>query len=444
MTRLDPGAPDPGAGPGSAPGPHGIGVGTASGAVGAFAEPVRRVSAGWIAAFATVWFGVWMAQLTPVQLLLPAQIDAELHPENWVDSVLAFGVISGIAAVATIIAYPLTGAMSDRTTSRFGRRRPWIAIGALVFALSLVLLGFQTEIWAIGAAGVAASVGFCVLSAALTATISDQVPVGQRGFVSGWMSAPQAVGIIAGLLLVTELVAGQVAGYAVLALLLVLLAVPFLLRRDQPLLAADRARVTARGILSSLWISPRRYPDFGWTLLSRVLVSVGNALGTSLLLYFLMFGLKDEHAEDDLIVLTLIYMVFVVLASLGLGRWSDRTGKRRVFVFVASGLQALAALLLALVPDLTVAMVAAGLLGAGYGCFLSVDQALATQVLPDAASRGKDLGIMNIASAVPQAIAPLIGAAAVVLTGSFVLVFVLSAAFAAAGAFAVARVRSVA
>ena len=36
--------------------------------------------------------------------------------------------------------------------------------------------------------------GFCVLTAALTATISDQVPVGQRGFVSGWISAPQAIG----------------------------------------------------------------------------------------------------------------------------------------------------------------------------------------------------------------------------------------------------------
>ena len=64
-------------------------------------------------------------------------------------------------------------------------------------------------------------------------------------------------------------------------------------------------------------------------------------------------------------------------------------------------------------------------------------------MLPDAASRGKDLGIMNIASAVPQAIGPLIGAAAVVATGSFVLVFVLAAVFAFAGALAVARVRSV-
>jgi MFS family permease len=424
MTSLDPNPP--------APEP-----------VAALAEPVRRVSAGWIAGFATIWFGIWMAQLTPVQLLLPAQIDAELHPDDWVDSVVAFGTISGIAAIATIIAYPLTGALSDRTTSRFGRRRPWILIGALTFALSLVVLGFQTQIWAIGAAWVAASVGFCIMTAALTATISDQVPVGQRGFVSGWMSAPQAVGIIVGLLLVTELVTDAAAGYAVLAIVLVVLAVPFLTRHDEPLAAAERTRVTAKGIVASLWISPRKHPDFGWTLLSRVLVSVGNALGTSLLLYFLMFGLDDDNAENDLIVLTLIYMVFVIVASLALGKLSDRLGRRKAFVFIASGLQGLAAILLAFFPDLTVAMVAAGLLGLGYGCFLSVDQALATQVLPDAASRGKDLGIMNIASAVPQALGPLIGAAAVVASGSFTPVFVMSAVFAFAGALAVARVRSV-
>ncbi|HEY6799491.1 MAG TPA: MFS transporter [Agromyces sp.] len=409
----------------------------------ALGEPTRRVGAGWIASFTTVWLGVWMAQLTPVQLLLPAQINAELRPENWVDSVVAFGVISGIAAIATIIAYPLTGALSDRTTSRFGRRRPWILIGALVFAAALVSLGFQTQMWAIGAVWVAASVGFCIMTAALTATIADQVPVNQRGFVSGWMSAPQAVGIIVGLVLVTELVTDATVGYALLAVLLVVLAIPFLSRREQPLLVTERARVSAKSIIASFWISPRAHPDFGWTLLSRVLVSVGNALGTSLLLYFLMFQLNDEHAEDDLIVLTLIYMEFVIAASLVLGKLSDRLGRRKVFVFIASALQGVAALLLALFPDLTVAMVAAGLLGLGYGCFLSVDQALATQVLPDAASRGKDLGIMNIASAVPQAVAPMIGAAAVVVSGSFMLVFLLGAAFSFAGALAVVRVRGV-
>ncbi|MFI5061057.1 MAG: MFS transporter, partial [Actinomycetales bacterium] len=191
------------------------------------------------------------------------------------------------------------------------------------------------------------------------------------------------------------------------------------------------------------WISPREYPDFGWTLLSRILVNFGNAFGTTLLLYFLEFGLHDAHADDDLLVLILIYTAFVILASLLIGYWSDRLGRRKVFVFVSSAIQGVAALLLAFVPELSVAMIAAGLLGLGYGCFLSVDQALATQVLPDPESRGKDLGIMNIATAVPQAIAPLIGAGVVAMLGGFVGLFVMAGLFAFAGALAVARVKAV-
>ena len=179
---------------------------------------------------------------------------------------------------------------------------------------------------------------------------------------------------------------------------------------DAVLRPDQRGPITPGGILESLWISPRAHPDFGWTLLSRILVNFGNALGTTLLLYFLMFGLKDARAEDDLIVLTLIYMVFVILSSILLGRLSDRLGRRKAFVFTASALQGVAALMLAFIPELSVAMVAAGILGLGYGCFLAVDQALATQVLPDPHTRGKDLGIMNIATAVPQAVAPLLGA----------------------------------
>ncbi len=414
--------------------------------IGVFQEPTARVTSGWIAVFATAWFGIWMAQLTPIQLLLPAQIEAQLHATNWVDNVVAFGIISGIAGLCALAAYPLTGALSDRTTSRFGRRRPWMAAGALVFALSLFLLGVQSSMIGIGFFWSCALIGFCMLTAALTATISDQVPVTQRGYVSGWLSAPQAIGTIAGLVLVTMLFTGQFVGYSVMAILLVVLVTPFLLFvRDTRLLPDQREPLTARGILESLWISPREHPDFGWTLLSRILVNFGNAFGTTLLLYFLAFGLGlgMGDAEDGLLLLTGIYMVFVIVASLGAGKWSDKVGRRKVFVFVASTLQAIAALLLAFVPSLDVAMVAAGLLGLGYGCFLSVDQALATQVLPDPASRGKDLGIMNIATAVPQAIAPLLGAITVAALGGFSGLFIMAGVFAFAGALAVAQVKSV-
>jgi MFS family permease len=408
-----------------------------------YAEPIRRVTSRWIAFFAIAWLGIWMAQLAPIQKLLPDQVQAQLNTTYWVDNVVAFGIISGISGVCAIVAYPLTGALSDRTTSRFGRRRPWIAVGAVVFAVSLILLGAQDTIVGIGVFWSLALTGFCILTAALTATISDQVPVDQRGYVSGWLSAPQAIGIVLGVVLVTYVFVGALFGYTAMAVLLLVLVTPFLFLPDAVLPKELRQRMTFRAIVESLWISPREHPDFGWTLLSRILVNFGNAFGTTLLLYFLEFGLKDENADDDLLVLILIYTVFVILASLLVGHWSDRIGRRKVFVFVSSAIQGVAALLLAFVPDLTVAMVAAALLGLGYGCFLSVDQALATQVLPDPENRGKDLGIMNIATAVPQALAPLIGAGVVAMLGGFVGLFVMSGVFAFAGALAVARVKAV-
>ena len=409
-----------------------------------FAEPKRHVPGRWIALFAIAWLGVWMAQLTPIQLLLPAQVEAQLSATAWVDKVVAFGIVSGIAGVFAFVTFPLTGALSDRTTSRFGRRRPWILGGALLFAVALVLLGVQQSLVGIGIFWSLALIGFCVLTAALTAVISDQVPVEQRGFVSGWISAPQAIGTILGVLLVVVLVLSQVVGYTLVAVLLVALVLPFVLRiPDAVLPRSARSPLTLRGLIAGFWISPRQHPDFGWTLTSRILVNFGNAFGTSLLLYFLQDGLKVPHADDVLLVLILIYMVFVVLASLVLGRLSDRLGRRKAFVFAAAALQGIAALMLAFVPVLGVAMVAAGVLGLGYGCFLSVDQALATQVLPDAHTRGKDLGIMNIATAVPQAIAPLIGALVVAAVAGFQGLFVLSALAALLGALAVLPIRSV-
>jgi MFS family permease len=403
------------------------------------------VPATWIALFATAWFGIWMAQLTPVQLLLPLQVDAIQASDDWVQSVVAFGIISGIAGACALITYPLTGALSDRTTSRYGRRRPWILVGTLLFAISLVLLGFQTTMVGVGVFWSLAIIGFCVVSAAITATISDQVPVNQRGFVSGWVSAPQAVGTVLGILLVTLLGLGLLLGYVVMAIALVILVLPFaLLMPDEVLPKVLRPPFTLGALVRGFWVNPVKFPDFGWTLLSRILVNIGNALGTTLLLYFIMFGLgREATAEDDLLTLTFVYLVFFIVAALGFGKLSDKIGQRKPFVYAAAYLQGIAALLLAVVPEYTIAMVGAALLGLGYGCFMAVDQALATQVLPNSHTRGKDLGIMNIATAVPQAVAPLLGAFIVAQLGGFFALFVCSAVAAALGGLAIIPIKKV-
>jgi MFS family permease len=405
-----------------------------------------RVGTRWIALFALAWTGIWLAQLTPFQLTLPQQVVDLLGTDDtqWRTSVTTFGVVSGISAICALIAFPLTGSLSDRTTGRFGRRRPWILGGVVVFAVALAVLGTRHGLVGLTVWWCVALTGFSAASAALTALIGDRVPVEQRGVVSSWVSAPQAIGVILGVALIAAFGLGSVGGNLLAAALLVACVVPFVLVVDDPpQIAHGRGALTMRSVVADLWVSPREHPDFGWTLLGRVLVNLGNALGTSLLLYFLQFGLRVRDADGDLLVLTAVYMVFVIGAAIVSGALSDRIARRKPFVLAAGVLQGLAALVIALVASLPTTLGAAALLGAGFGSFLGVDQALATQVLPDADHTGKDLGIMNIAMAVPQALGPLAGAGIVAATGGFTALFTVSAILGIAGGASVLRVRSV-
>lgn len=413
----------------------------------AFAEPQRAVTGAWIAAFAAGWLGVWMAQLAPLQVLLPIQVDSLMGIDgDWRQSVLALGTISGIAGACSIIAFPLTGFLSDRTTSKMGRRRPWVVVGALIFALSLLMLGFVDTIQLVGLFWALAVTGYCVLASALTALIADSVPVRQRGFVSGWMSAPQAIGIILGTILVTEVFLTAMFGYMALAIGLVVLVVPILLvAKEIPITKEERPESSVSAFFRGLWISPKLHPDFAWTLTSRVLVNLGNALGTGLLLYYLAFGLEMgiEKAEESFLPLVVVYLVAVVASALIVGYVSDRLARRKIFVIWGALLQAVAAFVLVFITTYDAVFIGGALLGLGYGAFLAVDQALATQVLPDPADRGKDLGIMNIAQQVPQALALLLGALVVASLGGFSGLFMLSAFITVIGALVVSLVRDV-
>jgi MFS family permease len=104
---------------------------------------------------------------------------------------------------------------------------------------------------------------------------------------------------------------------------------------------------------------------------------------------------------------------------------------------------AAAALLLAIWPTWPVALVASVLLGTGYGVYLAVDTALITQVLPAAADRAKDLGVINIASAAPQVLGPALAAPLVTHLGGYPTLYAVTAGVTLLGAVLVVRIRSV-
>lgn len=406
----------------------------------ALAEPARRVGVGWIATLTLAYLSVFLGFLTPIQILLPLQIEtiAPAHKE------IALSWVLGAGATVALIANPLFGALSDRTTSRFGRRHPWTLSGALAGAAALLLIAGQHSILGIALGWCLAQAAFNAVLASTTAGVPDHVPSGQRAAVSGWLGIPQSGGLILGGVLVTMVVSGIGAGYLTVALAAAVLVVPFVtLTPDHRLPPAYRSDFSWWSFLVGFWISPRRYPDFAWAWITRFLMSLANALGTLYLLFFLRDGVRHPNPDEGVFVLVLLYTVGVLATAVVGGVVSDRIGKRKLLVAVSSAVCAGAAMILATVPTWTGAMIAAVIFGAGWGCYLAVDQALITQVLPAAGSRAKDLGIINIANSAPQAVAPAMAGPIVVYLGGYPVLYGLTAAAAVLGGLLIWRVRSV-
>jgi MFS family permease len=202
-----------------------------------------------------------------------------------------------------------------------------------------------------------------------------------------------------------------------------------------------------RAFVGSFWLSPRRYPDFAWAWLTRFAVNMGNSMAVLYLLYFLRDRIHysrlfpGHKAEDGLVILILIYTAAVVITAVVSGMISDRSGRRKLPVTVSGLVMAVPAVMLALWPSWLVAIVSAATLGLGFGVYLSVDQALVTQVLPSAAGRAKDLGIINIANTGPQVLAPAIAAPMVSQLGGYTTLYL--AAFTVLGSAFVWKIRSV-
>jgi MFS family permease len=162
---------------------------------------------------------------------------------------------------------------------------------------------------------------------------------------------------------------------------------------------------------------------------------------------YLFFYLKDEVGLSDpdggVLILTAFNAATLLVAVLVAGAWSDRLGNRRVFVAWSGIIMAVAGFLLAGWQSWTGVIVAALILGVGFGAFTSVDFALMTQVLPAELDRGKDLGVINIANSMPQVLAPAIAAPIVAQAGGYPALYVASSLFALAGGVLVYRIRAV-
>jgi MFS family permease len=410
-------------------------------AVDALAEPTRRVSGGFLASLTVANVGILITFFTPLQNLLPryAELVAGTGSKE-----AALAWVSGVGAIAAIVINPIAGALSDRTSSRFGRRRPWVLAGTLLGAAMLVLLTFQTSVVGLALVWALILAGSNAAFAGVTAYVPDQVPVNQRGLVSGLIGMAQVFGVVLGLAVVSFVVTDLRQGAWAVAVLLIALPLPLVLRiPDAALPAGHVAAFRLGAFVREFWISPREHPDFAWAWITRFLMWLGTSMVTLYLLFYLKDGLGHPEPEKGQTLLTALYGLGTILTAVVGGRMSDRSGKRKVYVLWASLVMAGAALILAFVPTFAAAAVAALILGLGYGVYLAVDQALITQVLPAAADRARHLGVINIANAAPQVLAPVIAAPIVTQFGGYPMLYTTVAVVTGLAGILVRRIRSV-
>ncbi|HEU5101301.1 MAG TPA: MFS transporter [Roseiflexaceae bacterium] len=378
----------------------------------ASAAPTRRLTALDQLFVSCFWLAYNIHWGALIAIVLPNQIativgDADKEFYN--------GLIPPLGALVSLLITPVAGALSDRSRSRFGRRRPYMAVGTLINIVFLILIagfGFGSNIWLFLLCYMGIQLGNNWSGGPYAGLIPDVVPHEQRGAASGWLGLMTAIGTLVGALAAGRLIAGG-SYWPIYTLIIVALAIMLALTcwgvREQPN-TVDPGRFDIGAFLRSFLLDPRIYRDFYWVLLTRGLVTMGIYSVFTFFQYFLQDVIKAENPVEQASYLIGIIILAGIPTSMIAGSLSDRYG-RKPMVYLSGGLMALAAIIfiaVALFPSLVFTFVIGALFGIGYGAYQAVDWALAIDVLPGGEDAAKDMGIWHVAIVLPQILAPAI------------------------------------
>ncbi|WP_035858863.1 MFS transporter [Kitasatospora cheerisanensis] len=369
-------------------------------------------------------------------VLLPAQIEL-LDPDGKVGSL---GLVSGIAAVFATLLNPLAGLLSDRSR----RRNPWTLAGGLAAFGTLALLGQVRTILLVTVVWCLVQVAMNVYQAALTAIVPDRVPAGRRGLASAMVGIGTPIGSVIGVMLATRYVPDSLGtGYLVTGAVMAVIAVLFtaLVREEKlPPVEAVPLRRQLAAFAETLKVA-----DFRWAFIGRFLMMLGFFAVSLFQFYILQDHIELPDGMDAAGAQAVLAPVDAVstLAATALGGWlSDRIGRRKPFVAVSCVLAAITMAVPVVMPDWTGILLYTVLAGIAFGCFMAVDTALVTLVLPSASDNARDLGVLNIANAGPQILAPFVASLVVGLAGYDAL-YLVGALIILLGALAVAPIKTV-
>ncbi|MFZ2360987.1 MAG: MFS transporter [Anaerolineae bacterium] len=360
------------------------------------------------------------------------------------------GALTFFGLVLAMLAQPIAGAISDRSgwLGRYGRRRPWMALGTAIDLGLLALLAIARDFLLVALLYAALQIASSFAEAALQGLMPDRVAPSQRGQASGYKNAAQIAGFVAGVGLGGFFASRGQIGLALAATGVALgasVAWTLLGVREQPAARVKGKGVsTASALRRSFRIDRHVAPGYTRLLGGRALLMAGYFALQGFAQYFIAdkLGLPNPAGVTALLMAVMGAAIFLLAVPTGI--LADRMGRRPLNVFAALlGAGATAALLF--VANVWQLVIVGGLVGASAGIFMSVNWAWAADLAPPQEA-GRYLGLSNLATAGASALSRLVagpiidgGNALRAGIGYDLLFFVLALAM-AAGALALASV----
>lgn len=364
------------------------------------------------------WFvlGIMLGQLGIfIALMGPATVSIQIKASQLASSpaeaasITAFAVAPG--ALAAVIFNALGGRISDRSTSRFGRRRRWLIVGALgmLVGLALIALAPGAALMAVGWF-LAQAAGNLAL-AAYVASIADQLSPAQYGRASGLVGIAGNLAVMIATWLASVLTGNMIALFLVPGLIGMVFVLIFAFMLPEPVLRENRLPFNLRELVRTFWRNPVKFPDFGLAWGGRFTIILASFMFTTFRVLYMEnhLGLEPGDAVRAVATGVTIYTVTSMVASLLAGWLSDLLGRRKILVAASILIFGLATYLLLHADTVTAFYVVEAIMGLAYGTYIAVDLALVLEVLPDREQAGKDMGVFNIANALPQSLAPAFG-----------------------------------
>jgi len=379
---------------------------------------LKKLNLGQLLVLNAYWVGLSFMWNAIHPILLPAVL-LNYVPDAKKNTYL--GLLTFVGLIIAMIVQPVAGALSDGWKSRFGRRRPLVALGTLfdfVFLSILAWAGGLTWLF-IGYVGLQFSSN--IAHGPMQGLLPDRVPQTQLGVAASLKTFMDMLSLVLASLLAGRLLDPVTRDpTAIMLVVMGLLAVAasitiFGVEEEPTSRFAVRLSAKSKGDrgqgewLSQFRINFSENSSYWWLIAERMLFLIGIYGMQVFAQYYLQDVLRvpdpPRQTGNLLAALTLTLVVLVLL-----GGWlTDKYGAKRILA-IGTYIASAGMFLMLFATDMRGLIVFGSILGAGIGLFLTSNWSLANALAPQKEA-GKYLGLTNLATAGSAALSRLEGPA---------------------------------